>query len=196
MDKTLLVFAVFVEGFAVMMLEIAAPKLMAPIFGSSMYVWSSVIGVSVGALAAGYYTGGLLSKRYSSYLLVFVLFLFCSVYVFILPSTVGSLKDILFTLDVKSGSLLLAVLLLLPILLAFGALSPLIIQIMTNHFGDRGYTGLIYGISTTGGFCACPLGAFLIIPFLGLDVTFYIVASLLLLVAILILIRTVRFHSN
>jgi len=50
--------AVFVSGVASMGLEIVAGRLLAPTFGSSVYVWGSVIGVFLAALTAGYWLAG------------------------------------------------------------------------------------------------------------------------------------------
>ncbi len=48
----------FVEGASVMAAEICGAKLLAPFFGSSLYVWSSVMAITLGGLASGYFIGG------------------------------------------------------------------------------------------------------------------------------------------
>mgnify|MGYP003502850254 CR=1 FL=1 len=48
-------FAVFVTGAAVLVLEIAATRLLSPYYGSTLYTVSSVITVVLGALSLGYY---------------------------------------------------------------------------------------------------------------------------------------------
>ena len=60
MQKKLLILS-FVEGAVVMVAELCGAKLLAPIFGSSLYVWASVMGITLGALASGYFYGGWLS---------------------------------------------------------------------------------------------------------------------------------------
>ena len=76
--KNLLVSVLaFVSGFVIMSLELLGGRLLAPYFGSSIYVWGSVITVFMLALSVGYLTGGKLSlfnpslKRFS---LIFFLF--------------------------------------------------------------------------------------------------------------------------
>jgi predicted membrane-bound spermidine synthase len=55
-------FAVsFTSGLVGLGLEISASRLLAPVFGTSTVVWSSVIGVVLLALSAGYYVGGRLA---------------------------------------------------------------------------------------------------------------------------------------
>jgi len=50
--------AVFISGVASMGLEIVAGRLLAPEFGSSIFVWGSIIGVFLAALSLGYWIGG------------------------------------------------------------------------------------------------------------------------------------------
>src|SRR5437870_4064937 len=54
---------VLVAGGVLMGLEIAGAKVLAPGFGTSTFVWGSIIGMFMGAMAAGYYVGGRLSDR-------------------------------------------------------------------------------------------------------------------------------------
>jgi spermidine synthase len=58
--------AVVVSGVASMGLEILAGRLLAPTFGNSVYVWGSVIGVFLAALAVGYWIAGRLSAERAS----------------------------------------------------------------------------------------------------------------------------------
>ena len=50
-------------GAVVMALEIIASRVLAPAFGSSVYVWGSIISVFLAALALGYALGGRLADR-------------------------------------------------------------------------------------------------------------------------------------
>ena len=50
--------AVFLSGAVLLGLEIAASRVLAPTFGSSLYVWGSLIGIVLTGLAIGYWAGG------------------------------------------------------------------------------------------------------------------------------------------
>lgn len=53
----------FLTGAAVMILEIVGARLIAPVFGTSTYVWTAMIGVILGSLAIGYAVGGKMADR-------------------------------------------------------------------------------------------------------------------------------------
>ena len=58
MNRKLSFSIVFVSGVAVTALEIAAARIAAPFFGSTIYVWGGAIGTVLTALAIGYWLGG------------------------------------------------------------------------------------------------------------------------------------------
>lgn len=53
----------FLSGAVLMGLEMVGSRILAPVFGSSIFVWGSLIGVVLTALSLGYYAGGYLSDR-------------------------------------------------------------------------------------------------------------------------------------
>src|SRR5262245_26850418 len=58
-----LLVTVFVTGATVMVIEILGTRIIGPVFGVSLFVWSSLLAVTLGSLAAGYYVGGVLVDR-------------------------------------------------------------------------------------------------------------------------------------
>ena len=48
----------FMEGASVMACELLGAKMISPFFGSSLYVWAAVLGMTLFGLMSGYYTGG------------------------------------------------------------------------------------------------------------------------------------------
>ena len=53
--------AVFLSGAVLLGLEITASRVLAPTFGSSLYVWGSLIGIVLTGLAVGYWVGGVVA---------------------------------------------------------------------------------------------------------------------------------------
>ena len=50
--------AVSLSGACVMIFELAGARMIGPYFGTSIYVWTNVIGVILASLSLGYYIGG------------------------------------------------------------------------------------------------------------------------------------------
>ena len=63
MKKNELMALAFLEGGLVMLLETSSPLIVAPILGHSIIIWATMICLSIGALALGYFLGGYLSKK-------------------------------------------------------------------------------------------------------------------------------------
>ena len=62
-SKIWLYFIVFLTGASVMVIELLGTRLIAPFYGASLYVWSSLISVTMIALAVGYFVGGRWADR-------------------------------------------------------------------------------------------------------------------------------------
>lgn len=180
----------FVEGASVMAAEISGAKLLAPFFGSSLHVWSTVMAVTLAGLAGGYFLGGRLSRKpYRERILLYVLiaaacslcsmtfmgklFYAAGAYLPLLPAVVVSVFILLF-----------------PATLCMGATSPLIISILTEQPGESGVnSGKIYAVSTLGGILATFLCGFYLLPEFGVRVTLIGFALAMGLVSLLVFIR-------
>ena len=58
--------AVFICGASVLAIEILGTRLIGPVFGVSLYLWSALIGVTLAALSVGYAWGGRLADQEAS----------------------------------------------------------------------------------------------------------------------------------
>ena len=61
--EALYVLAAFASGASMMIVEITGNRLLAPVFGSSTFSWTALIGVVLVAATAGGYLGGALADR-------------------------------------------------------------------------------------------------------------------------------------
>jgi hypothetical protein len=165
----------FIEGSALMAAEIISAKVMAPYYGSSLYVWTSVFVCTLSGLAAGYFLGAKISlkpnpMRYLPYILAF-----STLYFLVMSPLAGFIMESTLGMPIRFGSLVSVLVFLFPLLLAFGMVSPLIIKILTDNPQFSGENaGKIYTVSTFGGILTTLLFGFYFIPGIGITASIYI----------------------
>lgn len=70
---------VFISSFCIMVLELVAGRIIARFLGSSLYTWTSVIGVVLAGITIGNYVGGRLADRFKPVKILSILFAACAV---------------------------------------------------------------------------------------------------------------------
>ncbi len=199
MEKRLKLFILtlsFVEGGAVMFTELISAKLVAPYFGTSLYVWASVLGITLGSLASGYFLGGYFSNKNKSINLLFWVLLLAGCFVAIMPyNSIWIMKNTI-DMTVQSGVTISMIFFLAPPLIFFGMTSPIIINLLTENASESGKTsGMVYSISTVGGILFTYLTGFYIMPYYGITYPTVIFGSILFLIAFFVLIAKNKFSS-
>jgi spermidine synthase len=180
--------SVFVSGAVVMSLELLGSRLLAPIFGSSIFVWGSLIGVVLSALSAGYYLGGKLADVKPSFQVLSSLILGAGVLVLALPALAPPLLSAVIGLNIgeQYTPLLGTTLLLGPPSLLLGTVSPYAIRLVAHSVDKLGKTsGNLYALSTVGSIVGTFLTVFLLIPIFGVNKIIFGMGVLLLVVAFL-----------
>src|SRR5207302_2742235 len=76
---------VFVSGMSSLAVEFCAARLLAPYFGTSLYVWGLLIGLILLYLSAGYVLGGRLADRRPDPDLLFQLTAWAGLWVGVIP---------------------------------------------------------------------------------------------------------------
>lgn len=187
----------FIEGGAVMCVELCSAKLLSPVFGTSIYVWASVLGITLLALMSGYYLGGYLSSKNKKKHLIFWLMLLGGALVTLTPVISDLVLLITIRLNLILGSILsLFSFLFLP-LLFFGATSPLLINYLTNTAKLAGKSsGTVYAISTLGGIITTFAVGFYTLPNFGITNTLYFFGILTMGIANYFFVSTKTFNTN
>lgn len=174
----------FFGGLSVLVIEISGTRLIAPYFGSGIYVWSALILVTMVGLALGYWRGGALADRRPHLTsLAWVLFL-SGIATFLLPLLSKPLLGLLFGGPLVLMTLFSAFLLFTVPLFLLGMITPLTVRLKSEDKKPIGLTvGKIYAVSTLGSVAGALLAGFILIPLLGVKKLFFLTALPLLLIA-------------
>ena len=163
---------VFISGAVLMALEIVGSRVLAPYFGSSIFVWGSLISVVMTALSIGYYWGGWLSAREPSYGKLLLLLVIPGVVIFFLPFVYPAINEWIAIMDLGvrlSPLIACSALFLLPGIF-IGTISPYVIRLAATQLNTVGSTaGTLYAVSTCGSIVGTLLTAFYLIPVLGVS---------------------------
>jgi len=193
----LLIVLVFVAGACSLAVELSASRLLAPYFGTSLFVWANLIGLILLYLTIGYYVGGRLADRFPRpgvlYLLTTVAAFLIGVIPFISrPILSWSLTSFAtYSISVFYGSLVAVIFLFAIPMILLGCVSPFAIRLRIEQVGRSGHTaGQLYAISTAGSILGTFLPVLWLIPTIGTRYTFFVFAVSLLLVSIVGLITT------
>ncbi len=177
---------VFVCGACVMVIELVGSRLMAPYLGTSLFVWTSLIGVILGCLSLGYWFGGLLADkephaRVLSRLLFFAALstafvaLAGDALLFAVQSTVA---------DIRVGAVIATLVLFGAPSVLLGMVSPYAIRLKLSDVEKSGATaGALYALSTLGSIAGTFLAGFWLLSFFGHREILFMVSLVLIVLA-------------
>lgn len=191
-QQKLLLHTAFFSGMVVMAVELTATRIMAPFFGTSVFVWTNLLGVVMMALAMGYWLGGKLGDRFPSRNWLFGLLLLASILLALIPviapwildAISASIEEDLISLVVNSllGSIILFA---LPFLV-LGMISPSIIRLLSREIEESArIAGMVFSASTVGSILGTFLPTLLFVPWIGSKRTIFLFSGILLLLSLI-----------
>ena len=141
-NKFILELTVFVCGALVMIYEIIGSRLLSPYLGASTYVWTSLIGVILGAVSLGYWLGGVIAdKKPDLKILASVIFFaggMVSATILLKDLILSFIAQMPFGLEVKSVAA--ALLLFAPASVLLGFVTPYAVKLKMSALADSGKT--------------------------------------------------------
>jgi spermidine synthase len=187
-EAIVLYVVVFMCGAVLMSVEMAGSRVLNPFFGSAIFVWGSLIGVVMAALAAGYYIGGVASDRMPSFGVLCGVIGAAGFFVAIMP---GFTVPLCSAIDrafpgPRAAPLIASVLLFLVPGILLGMVSPFAVKLSARDLGSLGnVAGKLYALSTAGSIVGTLLTAFVLIPLIGtMKLVFALGITLILIAAI------------
>ena len=182
--RRFLLFTATTTGAAVMIIEILGAKLLAPYFGTSHFVWTAQIGVTLLALAAGYAAGGWLADTSPRLAWIYGGIAAAGVWLCVSVPVAEPAAYFCLRFSLPVGSLLGALLLFFVPLALLAMVGPFFARMLTATLENVGrIVGRLISLGTLGSVAGTVLISYVLIPRLANSVTMYACAAALLVVA-------------
>jgi spermidine synthase len=178
---------VFISSMGIMIVELVASRLVSKYLGSSLYTWTSVIGIVLGGISLGNWLGGKLADRYQPRRIIPFILLAASVLtvlIVVLDIVVGRMTNIFQNTTISMNILVSSVLLITALFFlpscAMGTVSPVMAKYALEQAKGVGKTvGGIYASGALGSIAGTFLTGYLLIPALGLTTNILLVGAAL-----------------
>lgn len=185
----------FISGTMVMVLEMTGSRMLAPFLGTSIIVWTSLIGIVLASLSLGYWYGGILADKYPrTQVLARIIFsaaIFIAVVGFVYTSILTQLSSgrvNLYFSAIVSSIVLFAV----PGIL-LGMVSPLVVRLAISDLDSSGaVVGRLYALSSVGSILGTFLGGFILISIMKTGTILLLIAVILIFAAVFVQGKQVR----
>src|SRR5436190_1912648 len=154
--------------------EFGAARLLAPYFGTSLYVWGVLIGLVLIYLSAGYVIGGRLADAHPDEMLLYQITAWAGLWIGIIPlvsypillASQQGFREL--SIGLVGGTLVAVMLLFAVPVILLGCVSPFAIRLLLKNVESGGNTaGRVYALSTAGSILGTFLPVFWFIPTFG-----------------------------
>jgi len=181
--KWVLEAVVLVCGASTMVLELVGSRMLAPYLGTSLFVWTSLIGVILGCLSLGYWWGGRISDARHDFKTFSLIILAAALFI----AVISFLSEIVLVVvqngvsDIRLGAVLATFILFGVPSVLLGMVLPYAVRLKISAVEKAGQTvGTLYAVSTIGSIAGTFLAGFVLISyFSGMAILLLIAAALL-----------------
>jgi spermidine synthase len=184
MEKYYLFATLFATGATILMLEILGTRIIAPYFGTTLFVWSSLISVAIIALALGYFAGGFVADRHPKFSLLYIFIFTTAITLVLISKADGLILEATNGFGSQFGPLAASFALFSVPMFLLAMATPFAIKLKAEELETIGATaGNLYGISTLGSFFGAIATGFYLIPSIGTEATLFLFAGILIAIA-------------
>lgn len=178
----------FIANGCIMLVEVAAGRVISRYYGQSLYSWTSVIGVVLAGMTLGGYVGGRVADRHKPSKSLPALLVFGSVACMLIPGITNFfvktqvLADLLWPTQI----LIHATCALLAPSILLGAINPVVVEMALQQGRGAGRTvGSIYAWGSVGSIAGTFLAGYLLVAAIGMMLTIFCAAATLAFLGIL-----------
>ena len=174
------------SGFMLMALELLSGRILAPTFGSSIYVWGAIITIFMLALSIGYLIGGRMSLTTPRMAILCGLHLLSGLLLLPILAFEAPVLDGIFefTQDPRAGALLASTVLFFLPAVACGTVAPYAVRLLVQDSSRAGfYAGLQYFFSTAFSAAGTLLTSFYFVLILEVNQILFLLMDMTIAVA-------------
>ncbi len=185
---------IFITGAVTLIIEVTATRVLAPIYGGTIITLSSILTITLCALALGYLYGGKWATKDATLEKLCLILSYSSISIlFSVIISLTLLQKFGSELSVMSGPLFFGLLLFFIPIFLLGTISPYIIKIQTKYNNKKHLTEVIgenFFFGTIGSVVGSLLSGFVLIPKLGNQKTIILISVILMFLSISLAIKT------
>ena len=169
-----------ITGGIILIVEILGAKMLSPFFGTSHFVWTAQIAVTLISLAAGYYFGGWLVDRSTHLKRLYLCILLAGLYLCLALAVLRPMAYFFLNFSLALGSILASLFLFFVPLTLLAVTGPFVIRVLTQSTQTvGGQVGRLSAVSTVGSVLGTILIGYVLIPFAPNSVTMFVSAGVL-----------------
>ena len=179
----------FFSGAATMILELTGSRLVAPFFGTSLIVWTALIGIIMTSLCIGNWLGGSLADRRPEGKLLGRILLFSAI---IIALTAWGCNYILTTLqglhlNLYLSSVYAAVIIFAPSSILLGMVSPFVARLAMQNVNSSGaVVGRLSALNSAGSILGTFMGGFVLISLFPSGVILMLLSCLVAILSVMV----------
>ncbi len=183
-QRNYLYFTAAIAGMVIMIVEILGAKMLAPYVGTSHFVWTAQITVTLLALATGYYAGGRMADRVQRLNRLYAAILIAAVYLCITVLIIKPVANWCLEFKLALGSLLASAILFFVPLALLAMVGPFFVRVLAQSITQVGsHVGRLASVGTFGSVIGTLLIGYVLIPSLSNSTIMLTAAALLFVVA-------------
>jgi len=184
----MLEIAVFLCGAVIMVIELTGSRVLAPYLGTSLVVWTSLIGIILASLSLGYWWGGRLADRRPDARLLGRIILAAALATAAIAATKSWVLGFLQSqgTGLHVAAVWATLLLFAPPSVLLGMVAPFAVRLKLPDTRSGGRTaGTLYAVSTIGSIVGTFLAGFVLIAWLGSTNILLLMAAVLAIASLL-----------
>lgn len=179
----------FFSGAATMILELAGSRLVAPFFGTSLIVWTALIGIIMTSLCIGNWAGGSIADKRPEAKLLGRILIFAAIITAITAFASNYILTAIqeLNLNLYISSVYASVAIFAPASVLLGMVSPFVARLAIHNIDNSGaIVGRLSALNSAGSILGTFMGGFVLISLFPSGVILMLVASMIALLSVLV----------